>query len=194
MEVGLGEKNGPRGSEPGEDGRIFIRHEIRKDLGAGGRADALRIDEVFDRQGHAVERTLHVAAPPCLVSRPRLLERGLGAQRDESVELRDRLRALELSLDELDGVQVATFELSHDGANRRKGKVSIIYIGIPSVACGGLSSEGVLEGPERLFALGGTPQGQHRFEPRFMAFFQAFSFVLREIFPELFPLDSSHFL
>ena len=90
VQVGLADQDRARLPELARDGRFVGRDEAVQDVGAGGRPDARRAEQILDRERDAFERARLAAAEPA-IGLGRHLERALRRLGDEGVQPACRL-------------------------------------------------------------------------------------------------------
>ena len=103
-QVGLAEHDGAGGLEAGDGGCVLGGHVVGELRGATGRADALGLDGVLDRDRQTVERPEHVAA-----EHGDLVGRVGGGARPLDVEGDDRVH---VAVEALDAVEVEVEQLT----------------------------------------------------------------------------------
>ena len=88
MQVLLAEDDAAGGAKPTDDVGVFVGDPTLVLCTGGGREHAGRVEDVFQPDGDAVEQAPVLATPDLLLGAASVLERGLGEDGDEGVELR----------------------------------------------------------------------------------------------------------
>ena len=88
VQVGLADEDGSRVAEPGDDGAVVGGDVSLAHARGGRRRHAAQVDDVLQRERHAVERPAVVPARELRVSLPRLRQRLIRQNGDESVDRR----------------------------------------------------------------------------------------------------------
>src|SRR4029077_14852316 len=105
--VGLGDENCARATEAGDDCGVVVGDVAAHDAQTRGGGEAGRVEDVLDRERHAVQRAEGVLALVVTVGGARLFERGLGSREDDGVQAWvDRVDVIEVRAHDLDGGQL----------------------------------------------------------------------------------------
>ena len=86
VKVALSHDDSAGCAQPFDDGRVRAGNVGSPHAGGGGRRDAAHVDEVFDRDGDAVERAATAPAGDFLIGVPRGLPGGFREDCDEGVQ------------------------------------------------------------------------------------------------------------
>ena len=102
MQIVLAEQDRARGVEPRGNGRVLGRHAVGEDTRTAGRSDPLRVDEILERDGDAVERATVPAGGDLPFGFTRLSPRHLRRHGDKRVQRAAPFDPVQAGLDEGD--------------------------------------------------------------------------------------------